>query len=175
LLAYLDASPGHAGNFPGYSDTETNHEYPSALRRRLARPLGAISEGIVPKKSIQVVRFHVWQDLTTAFNGDAPLHATVTVEMPDAQYLNLNGPGGHIQIDGQNGETLVEAKLQVNQAHYGLGLSQPGTRQVQFAMSPVPMYSRLDQLEAVRGSARLRIGERTVTVTLPETKIIFTR
>jgi hypothetical protein len=37
------------------------------------------------------------------------------------------------------------------------------------------MYSRLDQLESVSGSARLRIGERLVTVNLPDTKIIFTR
>ena len=106
----------------------------------------------MPTKNIHVIRFHVWQDLTGTFNGDAPLHATVTVELPDSHYLNLNGPGGHIQIETPSGEKLVEAKLLVNQAHYGLGLSQPGTRQVQFAMSPVPMYGRLDQLESVHGT-----------------------
>lgn len=175
MLAYIDPSPGQAGNPFGYADMEPNHEYLRAQKKHFTVALGTLSEGIVPKKNIQVIRFHVWQDLTTAFNGDAPLHATVTVEMSDTHYLNLSGPGGHIQIEDQDGETLVEAKLQVNQAHYGLGLSQPGTRQVQFAMAPVPMYGRLDRLDAVSGSARLRIGERLITVNLPETRIIYTR
>lgn len=134
-----------------------------------------IGAGIQASKAIQVIRFHVWQDLTPSDNGEAPLYATLTIEIPEASYLNLDKPNGMIKIEALDGERLAEARLLINQAHYGLGFSRRGVRQVQFAISPTPMYSRLNNVETVRGTARMRIGERLVTIQLPETKVIFTR
>jgi hypothetical protein len=90
-------------------------------------------------------------------------------------YACLSNPGGVIKIEGLPGGGSIEAKLMINQAHYGLGLSQPGARQIQFVMSPTPMYVRLDAKEAVRGSVRMKFGDRQLNIKLPETKVIFTR
>lgn len=125
---------------------------------------------------IQVVRFHVWQDLTAGTgDGVAPLHATVTFDMTPEWYEKLNNPCGTIKIEGLRGEGLVQAKLLINQAHYGLGLTQPGSRQIQFVMSPAPMYLRLDANQTVRGTVRVKFGDRQLILKLPETRVIFTR
>jgi hypothetical protein len=125
---------------------------------------------------IQVVRFHVWQDLTSGVgDGAAPLHATVTFDMTSEWYASLQNPCGTIKIEGLKGEGLIQAKLLINQAHYGLGLSQPGSRQLQFVMSPTPMYVKLDASETVRGTVRMKFGDRQLIIRLPETRVIFTR
>ena len=61
------------------------------------------------------------------------------------------------------------------QAHYGLGLGQSGSKQLQFMMSPTPLCVRLSGSETVRGTAKMKFGERYVSIELPETKVIFTR
>jgi hypothetical protein len=127
------------------------------------------------RSGLQVVRFHVWQDLTGVEGDVAPLHATVTLEMTSEWYSKLSKPDGSIKIDGVNGMGIVQARLLMYQAHYGLGLLQPGTRQMQFVMSPTPMYIRLNSCQTVRGTARMKFGDEHVVITLPETKVIFTR
>jgi hypothetical protein len=128
------------------------------------------------QSGIQVVRFHVWQDLTSGVeDGVAPLHATVTFDMTYEWYACLSNPCGTIKIEGLHSEGFIQAKLMINQAHYGLGLSQPGSRQIQFVMSPTPMYVRLDASEVVHGSVRMKFGDRQLNIKLPATKVIFTR
>jgi len=131
---------------------------------------------VSPENGIQVIRFHVWQDLTACpGEGSAPLYTTLTFEMTSEWYLNLNTSCGTIRMEGVQSEALVQAKLVLNRAHHGLGLIQPGSRQLQFVMSPTPMHMRLDANEIVRGIARVRFGDRQVVAKLPETKVIFTR
>lgn len=126
--------------------------------------------------SIQVVRFHVWQDLTAQVDdGLAPLHATVTVEMANELYASLSKPGGSIKIETLRTREVLEARLLVYQAHYGLGLGKPGSKQLQFMMSPTPLYARLSAGESVRGTAKMKFGDRYASIVLPETKVIFTR
>ena len=127
-------------------------------------------------QGIQVVRFHVWQDLTAELDdGMAPLHATLTLEMTNEWYQSLSKPGGTIRIETLQDADVVEAKLLVYQAHYGLGLGQPGSKQMQFMMSPSPLCSRLGTNESVKGSAKIKFMDRQVTIPLPETPVIFTR
>ena len=149
-------SRGRSANPPSYSRPE---------KKRLS-----VRDGL------QIIRFHVWQDLSASENEDvAPLHATVTVEMTNEWYLNLSKPGGVVRIDGLDGGGSIEAKLVIHQAHYGLGLGQPGSRQLQFVMSPTPMYVKLRSNELVRGIVRIKFHDRQVTMRLPETRVIFTR
>jgi hypothetical protein len=127
-------------------------------------------------KGIQVVRFHVWQDLTVGAEKDsAPLHVTVTFEMANEWYAALSQPDGRIRIQGLRGNETIQANLVVHQAHYGLGLTQPGSRQLQFVMSPTQRCPRQHDNQMVRGSVRMKFGRRSVRIDLPATKLIFTR
>src|SRR5207237_6505076 len=122
---------------------------------------------VEPYQGLRVVRFHIWQDLTHELSdGVAPLHATLTLEMAGEWYTNLSKPGA-IRIEGLRDTPVVEGALLVHQAHYGLGLTQPGSRQMQFVMSPTPLCPRLDPNGTVRGIARMRFGDRHVTIQLP--------
>ena len=136
---------------------------------------GAVSEVSTSRKTIEVSRFHVWQDLTPADSTSDPMYATLTIEIPETVLVNLNKPEGTIKIEDQDGETLVEARLLINHSHYGLGLIPKGSRQVQFAMAPTPVRGSLSNIRTVRGTAKIRIGDRMECIQLPETKIIFTR
>jgi len=184
LLAIF--SEAFSGGVPGYStrreagkaayqqdeqqDNTRLFEAGTTQERNVAHRRGSVQSGI------QVVRFHVWQDLTAEIDdGLAPLHATVTLEMTNEWYANLSKPGGSIKIETARSAEIIEAKLLVYQAHYGLGLGQPGSKQLQFMMSPTPLCVRLSGSETVRGTAKMKFGERYVSIELPETKVIFTR
>ena len=56
-----------------------------------------------------------------------------------------------------------------------LGLTQPGSRQLQFVMSPTQKCPRQPDNQTVRGTVRMKFGRRSVRIHLPETKVIFTR
>jgi hypothetical protein len=127
-------------------------------------------------KGIRVVRFHVWQDLTVGAEKDAaPLHVTVTLEMTNEWYAALDQPNGYIKLQGLRDIETVQAMLVIHQAHYGLGLTQPGSRQLQFVMSPTQKCPRQRDNQTVRGTVRIKFGKRNVRIDLPETKVIFTR
>lgn len=133
-----------------------------------------VSEVAVSQSNVQVVGFHVWQDLTPASRNNSPVYATVTIELSDAYDVSHQSPDATIRLEATNGETLLEGRLAVNRAHFGLGLALPGRKQVQFTMLPAPMYGRMRSPETVRGAARIRIGGRLVAIRLPEAKVIFT-
>jgi hypothetical protein len=127
-------------------------------------------------KGIQVVRFHVWQDLTVGSEKDAvPLHVTITFEMTNEWYEALSQPNGTIRLQGVKPNETMQGTLLLHQAHYGLGLIQPGSRQLQFVMSPTQRCPRLSDHQMVRGTVRIKFGKRNVRIDLPETKVIFTR
>jgi len=99
----------------------------------------------------------------------------VTFEMTNEWCEALSQPNGRIRIQGLRGNQTMQATLVVHQAHYGLGLIQPGSRQLQFVMSPTQKCPRQHDNQIVRGSVRLKFGKRNIRVDLPETKVIFTR
>jgi hypothetical protein len=144
------------------------------LRELAAGTMDGVNVG--PFEGVQVIRFHVWQDLTAGMGEEAaPLYATVTFEMTSDWYQNMSNSCGTIRIEGVKSDAVIQARLVLNQAHYGLGLTQPGSRQLQFVMSPTPMHIKLGPNESMRGVVRMRFGDRQLVVRLPETKVIFTR
>lgn len=122
---------------------------------------------------VQVVRFHVWQDLTPTSTESAPVHATVTIEISEDYSVSAEHQDGAIRLETPGGKSFVEGRLVVNRVQYGLGLAEPGKKQVQLTMLPVPAHRRLDNVDKVKGTVYIRISERIVSVRLPETKIIF--
>jgi hypothetical protein len=180
LLATLaDISPGAVSHPNGYGPVVSMPAQPAEEKPSGAETLRAASSTgrrASTYSGLQVIRFHIWQDLTaSSADGLAPLHATVTLEMTDDWYMSLSKPGGRIKINTLRERDTLEGNLLVYQAHYALGLGQPGSRQLQFMMAPTPLYPRLAPNEVVRGTARMKFEERQLTIHLPETKVIFTR
>jgi hypothetical protein len=155
------------------------HDADEAFGPGLPRiPMGAAGKRsrLRAPKGIQVVRFHVWQDLTVGAERDAvPLHVTVTFEMTNEWSAALSQPNGIIRLHGVRANEVTQATLLLHQAHYGLGLTQPGSRQLQFVMSPTQRCPRLRDNQTVWGTVRMKFGKRNVNIDLPETKVIFTR
>ncbi|MFL5733526.1 MAG: hypothetical protein ACJ78Q_10025 [Chloroflexia bacterium] len=104
-----------------------------------------------------------------------PLHVTVTFEMTEEWHTRLSQPEGYVRLHGiRTGEPL-HATLMLHQAHYGLGLIQPGSRQLQFVMTPTVRCPRLRDGQMVWGIVRMKFDKQNVRIGLPETKVIFTR
>jgi hypothetical protein len=95
--------------------------------------------------------------------------------MTEEWYSSLSQPNGYIRLHGVRSNEAIQGTLLLHQAHYGLGLTQPGSRQLQFVMSPTQRCPRLSDNQTVWGTIRMKFGKRNARIDLPETKVIFTR
>jgi len=132
-------------------------------------PVGLCTEECV------VVDFQVWQDFMPSRRAaNAPLHATVTLDIEWPQQITGEIAQGKITLLRAGGEKVVTADLQLSQQGGGAGLTQPGPQQVVFIMVPQTLSVQLTEGEMLHGVVTLTLGGQSRTLDLPEAAVLFT-
>jgi hypothetical protein len=143
-----------------------------------AAPVGWFSNRrrIPAHGGLRVARFHVWQDLPASVENDvALLHAAITFELSNEWYSGLSRPNGVIKIENMRTGAIIEARLMIHQASYGIESARSVLkRQLQFVMLPTSVY-KFNRNEPVRGFAQMKFWNRKATIVLPETSVLLIR
>jgi hypothetical protein len=132
-------------------------------------PIGLCTEDCV------VVDFQVWQDFMPSRSAaNAPLHATVTLDIEWPQQITRDIAQGKITLVRAGGQQVVAADLQLSQVGDGTALTQPGPQQVVFIMVPQTISIQLTEGEMLHGTITLTLSGQSRTLDLPEAALLFT-